>query len=122
MRRSSSVMIRACADGRWRSAAAGNAGSWRRANYEARRYGVHFAMAVRHRAAKLPRPGLRASRFEVYRAVSRQIHEIFARYTRLVQPLSLDEAYLDVTTPLVDRGSATAIAEEIRAGSEPRRI
>jgi DNA polymerase-4 len=54
-------------------------------------------------------------RFDVYRAVSQQIHAIFARYTLLIEPLSLDEAYLDVTAPLVDRGSATAIAEEIRA-------
>ena len=54
-------------------------------------------------------------RFDVYRAVSQQIRAIFARYTSLIQPLSLDEAYLDVTAPLVDRGSATAIAEEIRA-------
>ena len=54
-------------------------------------------------------------RFDVYKAVSQQIQDIFARYTPLIQPLSLDEAYLDVTAPLVDRGSATAIAEEIRA-------
>ena len=54
-------------------------------------------------------------RFEVYRAVSHQIRAIFARYTPLIQPLLLDEAYLDVTTPLVVRSSATAIAEEIRA-------
>ena len=54
-------------------------------------------------------------RFDVYRAVSHQIRAIFARYTLLIQPLSLDEAYLDVTTPLVVRSSATAIAEEIRA-------
>jgi len=47
--------------------------------------------------------------------VSQQIHAIFARYTPTIQPLSLDEAYLDVTTPLLDRGSATAIAAEIRA-------
>ena len=56
-----------------------------------------------------------APRFDVYRAVSLQIHDIFARYTSVIQPLSLDEAYLDVTEPLLDRGSATAIAEEIRA-------
>jgi DNA polymerase IV len=54
-------------------------------------------------------------RFDVYKAVSQQIRGILARYTSLIQPLSLDEAYLDVTAPLVDRGSATAIAEEIRA-------
>ncbi len=53
-------------------------------------------------------------RFDVCRAVSREIHAIFARYPPVVQPLSLDEAYLDVTVPLLDRGSATAIAEEIR--------
>ena len=53
-------------------------------------------------------------RFDIYRAISQQIRGILARYTLLVQPLSLDEAYLDVTAPLLDRGSATAIAEEIR--------
>ena len=47
--------------------------------------------------------------------MSAQIHAVFARYTRLIQQLSLDEAYLDVTAPLLDRGSATAIAAEIRA-------
>ena len=57
----------------------------------------------------------RRARFDVYRAVSQQIRGIFARYTLLIQPLSLDEAYLDVTAPLLDRCSATAIAEEIRA-------
>ena len=56
-------------------------------------------------------------RFDVYRAVSHQIRAIFARYTSLIQPLSLDEAYLDVTTPLMVRSSATAIAEEIRAAT-----
>jgi DNA polymerase-4 len=68
---------------------------------------------IRHCAAfplLLAAPG-----FEVYRAVSQQIRHIFARYTWIIQPLSQDEAYLDVTVPLVDRGSATAIAEEIRA-------
>ena len=53
-------------------------------------------------------------RFDVYRAVSHRIRDIFARYTPLIQPLSLDEAYLDVTEPLVDRGSTTAIAREIK--------
>ena len=53
-------------------------------------------------------------RFDVYRAVSRQIHAIFERYTPLMQPLSLDEAHLDVTAPLIDLGSATAIAREIK--------
>ena len=54
-------------------------------------------------------------RFDVYRAVSRQIRAIFAEYTPLIEPLSLDEAYLDVTENLKAIASATAIAEEIRA-------
>jgi DNA polymerase-4 len=53
-------------------------------------------------------------RFEVYKAVSRQIHAIFAEYTRLIEPLSLDEAYLDVTNNLKNMPSATRIASEIR--------
>ena len=67
-----------------------------------------------------------APRFDVYRAVSRQIHAVFERFTPLIQPLSLDEAHLDVTTPLVDLGSATAIAREIkrliRGGNRTDRI
>jgi DNA polymerase-4 len=54
------------------------------------------------------------ARFDVYRAVSQQIHTIFARYTTLIQPLSLHEAYLDVTSSVPSRGSATAIAMEIK--------
>ncbi len=54
-------------------------------------------------------------RFDVYKVVSQQIHAIFARYTPVIQPLSLDKAYLDVTVPLLDLGSATAIAAAIRA-------
>src|SRR3546814_16517311 len=54
-------------------------------------------------------------RFEVYRAVSQQIRAIFADYTVLIEPLSLDEAYLDVTEDIRGLGSARAIAEEIRA-------
>jgi len=85
------------------------------ASYEARRFGVHSAMpsvtARRHCPALVFVP----PRFEVYKAVSRQVHAIFARYTLAIQPLSLDEAYLDVTAPLLDCGSATAIAAAIRA-------
>jgi len=85
------------------------------ASYEARKFGVHSAMPSVTARRKCPDLVFVPPRFEVYKAVSRQIHGIFARYTPLIQPLSLDEAYLDVTAPLVDRGSATAIAEEIRA-------
>jgi DNA polymerase IV len=85
------------------------------ASYEARKFGVHSAMPSVTARRKCPELVFVAARFDVYRAVSQQIRAIFARYTLLIEPLSLDEAYLDVTAPLVDRGSATAIAEEIRA-------
>jgi DNA polymerase-4 len=85
------------------------------ASYEARRFGVHSAMPSVTARRKCPDLVFVPPRFDVYRAISQQIHAILARYTPLIQPLSLDEAYLDVTTPLVDRGSATAIAAEIRA-------
>jgi DNA polymerase-4 len=85
------------------------------ASYEARKFGVRSAMPSI--TAKRQCPGLIfvPPRFDVYRTVSQQIHAIFARYTPIIQPLSLDEAYLDVTVPLIDPGSATAIAEQIRA-------
>ena len=85
------------------------------ASYEARKFGVHSAMSSVAARRKCPELVLLPPRFDVYRAVSQQICAIFARYTALIQPLSLDEAYLDVTAPLVDRGSATAIAKGIKA-------
>jgi DNA polymerase-4 len=85
------------------------------ASYEARKFGVYSAMPSVTARRKCPELVFVPPRFEVYKEVSRQVHAIFARYTTSIQPLSLDEAYLDVTAPLVDRGSATAIAEEIRA-------
>ncbi len=85
------------------------------ASYEARRFGVRSAMPSSTARRLCPQLVFVHPRFEVYKEVSRQIHAIFAEYTPLIQPLSLDEAYLDVTAPLLDRGSATAIAAEIRA-------
>src|ERR1700730_8982852 len=85
------------------------------ASYEARKFGVHSAMSSVMARRKCPELVFVPPRFDVYRAVSQQIRVIFARYTVILQPLSLDEACLDVTAPLMDRGSATAIAEEIRA-------
>jgi DNA polymerase-4 len=85
------------------------------ASYEARKFGVRSAMSSITARRKCPELVFVSPRFDVYKAVSQQIRGILARYTSLIQPLSLDEAYLDVTAPLVDRGSATAIAEEIRA-------
>jgi DNA polymerase-4 len=84
------------------------------ASYEARKFGVHSAMPSVTARRQCPTLVFVPPRFDVYKAVSRQIHGIFARYTSLIQPLSLDEAYLDVTVPLLDPGSATAIAEDIR--------
>jgi len=80
------------------------------ASYEARRFGVHSAMPSVTARRRCPELVFVRPCFDVDQAVSAQIHAIFARYTRVVQPLSLDEAYLDVTAPLWDRGSATAIA------------
>ena len=85
------------------------------ASYEARAFGVRSAMASVTARRQCPGLVFVPPRFDVYKAVSQQIHGVFARYTSLIQPLSLDEAYLDVTAPLLDRGSATAIAAEVRA-------
>jgi DNA polymerase IV len=85
------------------------------ASYEARAFGVRSAMpsitAMRHCADLVFVP----PRFDVYRAISRQIHGIFARYATLIEPLSLDEAYLDVTQDLRGLQTASATAKEIRA-------
>ncbi|MGD1951911.1 MAG: DNA polymerase IV [Leptolyngbyaceae cyanobacterium] len=67
------------------------------ASYEARRYGIHSAMPSRVAIQRCPHVIFARPRFDVYRAVSEQIRAIFRDYTQLVEPLSLDEAYLDVT-------------------------
>ncbi len=85
------------------------------ASYEARRFGVRSAMSSISAKRKCPGLIFVKPRFDVYRSVSHQIRAIFAEYTPLVEPLSLDEAYLDVTENLKASPSATAIAEEIRA-------
>jgi len=85
------------------------------ASYEARRFGVHSAMSSVTARRRCPRLVFVRPRFDASKAVSRQVNAIFARYTPMIQPLSLHEAYLDVTAPLLDRGSATAIAAELRA-------
>lgn len=84
------------------------------ASYEARRYGVRSAMPSITARRQCPDLIFVKPRFEVYREVSLQIRRIDADYTPMIQPLSLDEAYLDVSQPLRDLGSATAIAREIR--------
>src|SRR5438874_12712902 len=85
------------------------------ASYEARPYGVRSALPSVTAKRKCPELIFVRPRFDVYRAVSHQIRAIFAEYTPLIEPLSLDEAYLDVTENLKGMASATAIAEEIRA-------
>jgi DNA polymerase-4 len=85
------------------------------ASYEARKYGVRSAMASVTAKRRCPELIFVKPRFEVYRAVSQQIRAIFADYTDLIEPLSLDEAYLDVSEDRRGVGSATAIAQEIRA-------
>jgi DNA polymerase-4 len=85
------------------------------ASYEARRFGVRSAMPSVTALRQCPDLIFVRHRFDVYREVSRQIREIFLDYTPLVEPLSLDEAYLDVTTNQRHLPSASATALEIRA-------
>ena len=84
------------------------------ASYEARPFGVRSAMPSVRAKRLCPDLIFVKGRFEVYRAVSAQIRDIFARFTPLIEPLSLDEAYLDLTDHLEGR-TATQIAREIRA-------
>lgn len=85
------------------------------ANYEARRFGVHSAMSSKKAQRLCPHLIFLYPRFAVYKEVSKQIREIFSRYTDLIEPLSLDEAYLDVTEDKLGIGSAIDIAKEIKA-------
>lgn len=85
------------------------------ASYEARRFGVRSAMPAARAERLCPDAVFVPPDFVRYKAVSRQVREIFLRHTDLVEPLSLDEAYLDVTEPKSGLPSATAIAETIRA-------
>ena len=84
------------------------------ASYEARPFGVRSAMPSVTARRICPELIFVKPRFDVYRAVSQQIRAIFGSYTDLVEPLSLDEAYLDVTEDRLGLGSARAIAEDIR--------
>lgn len=85
------------------------------ASYEARKFGVRSAMPSAAARRRCPDLVFVKPRFDVYRAVSQQIRSIFADYTDLIEPLSLDEAYLDVTEDRRGLGTARAIAEEIRS-------
>ena len=83
-------------------------------NYEARRYGVRSAMATAKALRLCPQLKVVRGNMPLYKEVSRQIQSVFRRYTDLIEPLSLDEAYLDVTDSEHCQGSATLIAQQIR--------
>lgn len=85
------------------------------ASYEARKFGLRSAMSVSRAKLLCPQAVYIAPHFDLYRAVSRQVRKIFEQYTAIIEPLSLDEAYLDVTHNLKGIPSATQVANEIRA-------
>lgn len=85
------------------------------ASYEARKFGLHSAMSVATAKRLCPNAVYVPPHFDLYRSVSAQIHAIFKRYTDLIEPLSLDEAYLDVTRNFKNIPYASAVAAEIRA-------
>ncbi|RFZ82634.1 DNA polymerase IV [Mucilaginibacter terrenus] len=84
------------------------------ASYEARKFGVRSAMPSKQALKLCPHAIFVRPRFAVYKEVSEKIREIFCRYTDLIEPLSLDEAYLDVTADKKNIGSAIAIATQIK--------
>ena len=84
------------------------------ASYEARKYGIRSAMPSKQAKQLCPQALFVRPRFDAYKEVSGQIREIFSRYTDLIEPLSLDEAYLDVTQDKLNIGSALEIARQIK--------
>lgn len=84
------------------------------ASYEARKFGVRSAMPSKQALQLCPHALFVRPRFDAYKEVSRKIREIFSRYTDLIEPLSLDEAYLDVTNDKLNIGSALEIARQIK--------
>ena len=84
-------------------------------NYEARAYGIRSAMSSARALRLCPHLTLVRGRMDAYKAVSRQIFDIYRRYTDLIEPLSLDEAFMDVSHSNACQGSATRMAEAIRA-------
>ena len=84
-------------------------------SYEARKFGIHSAMPSAEAIRKCPDAVFVKPRFAVYQQASRQIHTVFKEFTDLIEPLSLDEAYLDVTQNTLFEGSAYKLAREIKA-------
>ena len=85
------------------------------ASYPARRFGLRSAMSMGQAKKLCPQLVVIEPNFDKYRAVSQKVHQIFQQYTALIEPLSLDEAYLDVTENLQNIASATEVARQIRA-------
>jgi len=83
-------------------------------NYEARKYGIHSAMPMSQAIKRCPHLHIIKPDMAKYRGVSRQVSEIYKQFTNIIEPLSLDEAFLDVSHSTACRGSASLIAEEIR--------
>lgn len=83
-------------------------------NYEARKFGIHSAMPMATALRHCPHLLIIHPRMEQYREASRAVHSIFREFTDLIEPLSLDEAFLDVTETSAFHGSATLIAQELR--------
>jgi len=83
-------------------------------NYQARKYGVRSAMATVHAVRLCPDLTIISGNMSKYKAVSKQVMSIFSEYTGLIEPLSLDEAFLDVSETADAKGGATLIAQEIR--------
>lgn len=84
------------------------------ASYEARKFGIHSAMPSKSAIAKCPNLIFVRPRFEVYRAISAQIHDVFRRYTDIIEPVALDEAYLDVTENKQGLPYASTVTRHIR--------
>jgi len=83
-------------------------------SYEARKYGIHSAMPSSQAYRLCPQAIFIKPRFEAYKSASNSIRQVFAKYTDVFEPLSLDEAYLDVSDSSFNQGSATLIAKEIK--------
>ena len=89
-------------------------------NYEAREFGLHAAMPTVEAFSRCAHLQLMPARFDVYKQVSAQMHDIFLEYTSIIEPLSLDEAFLDVSQCTLFGGSATYIAQDIRQKIQQR--
>lgn len=84
------------------------------ASYEARKFGVHSAMSIQVAKRMCPNLIIVPSHYELYKKISAQVHEVFREYTDLIEPISIDEAFLDVTVNKVNMEFAVDIAKEIK--------